>query len=217
MPFDFGVLVEDRRSENFPDFGERFFFSELLFVFKISDIESNIANDAEVEKSASISSLKIFVIFAFGVKWGVSAEATPHIESFGIIGNDGQPKARNVKHTFNNFVAIDGCKFSFGIVRSDMQNVSSAKHGIAGYKKSDDSIVNTAVKCGEYSTSNNIVAVNDGFVVKLSDTAKIFRFANGNNANMFPDRESVVPSAIADFIFRRKDSIGSNDVFFIES
>lgn len=88
LPFSFSVLIEDRRSEDFPDFGKRFFISELLFVFKISDIESNIANNAEIEESASVGSLEIFVVLAFRVERRISAEATPHIEYFRVIGED---------------------------------------------------------------------------------------------------------------------------------
>ena len=75
-------MIEDRGSENFPDFGKRLFFRELLFVVKIGNIESNIANDAEIEESAGISSLKIFVVLAFRVEGRFSAEVTPHIELF---------------------------------------------------------------------------------------------------------------------------------------
>ena len=88
MPFGFGVLVKDRRSEDFPDFRERFFFGNFLFVIKVRNIKNDIANNAKVKKSASIGSLEIFVVLALRVEGSVAADATPNVESFRVIGED---------------------------------------------------------------------------------------------------------------------------------
>ena len=113
MPLGFGVLIKNGRKTEFPNFGERFFFGKFLFVINVRNIKSDIANDTKVKKSAGIGSLKIFIVLAFRVERGIAAEATPNIESFRVIGEYGQPKARDMKHTLDNFVAIAGSEFSF--------------------------------------------------------------------------------------------------------
>ena len=115
LPFGFGILIKDGSSENFPNFRERFFFSEFLFFVKVRNVKSNITNDTKVEESAGIGSLEIFIVLAFRVEKRVSADATPNIKSFGVIGKDGQPKARDMKHTLDNFIAIARRESSFRI------------------------------------------------------------------------------------------------------
>ena len=95
LSFSFGVLIKDRGIENFPDVRKRFFFSKFLFVADIGDIECNITDNAKIKESADVSSLKIFVNFAFRIEGSISTEATPNIESFRVIGEDRNPKPRN--------------------------------------------------------------------------------------------------------------------------
>ena len=119
LPFGFGVLIKNGREPEFPNFRERFFFGELLIIVKVGNIKSDIANDTEIKKSAGIGGLEIFVVFAFRVERGIAADAIPNIESFRVIGKNGQPKARDMKHTFDNFIAINGSDFGFLIMRND--------------------------------------------------------------------------------------------------
>lgn len=83
---------------------------------------------------------------------------------------------REMKHTFDNFVAIARRKSSFRIMRNDTQNVGCAKHRMSGNKESDDSVINTAVKVRELSTSNNVVAVNDFFHSWVEQRNQSFHF-----------------------------------------
>ena len=89
MPLGFGVLIKNGRKTEFPNFGERFFFSKFLSFIGVGDIKSDIANDTKVKKSAGIGSLEIFVVLALRVEGSVAADATPNVESFRVIGKDG--------------------------------------------------------------------------------------------------------------------------------
>ena len=79
-----------------------------------------------------------------------------------------------MKYTFNNFVTIDRRESGFRIMRNDVQNVSCSKHSMPGDKESDDSVVNTAVEGRKLSPINNVVAVNDFFIIKLNNATKVF-------------------------------------------
>ena len=216
MPFSFGVLIKDRWSEDLPDFRERFFAREFLFILKVGDIKSNVADNAKVKKSAGISSLNILVILAFRIKGRISAETAPHIESFRIIGKDGQPKARNMKHTFDNFIAVTRRESGFRIMRNNPQDFDCAKHSTTSDKESDDSIINTTVKWRKDGSRYNVITVNDFFIIELNNATKVFSLANSNNAHITTDGETIVPSAIADFVFGREKSVRSDNILFIE-
>ena len=216
LPFGFGILIEDRWSEDFPDFRKRFFFRVFLLVFEVGDIESNVADNAEIEQSTSVGGLKIFVKFAFRVKGGISAETTPSTKFIRIVSDNRNPKTRDMEQATDNSLAHYRIQLSFKILGYDTPNISCSEHSISGDVESDNSIVNATIEIREDCTSNDVVAVNNRFVVELNDTTATPIFSGSGNANVARDGELIIPSEITDFVFRRKNSVGSNEFLFLK-
>ena len=66
MTFSLSILIKNGRKAKFPDLRKRFFFGESFSVDIEGNIKGDFTNDAKIEESAGIGSLKMFIEFALG-------------------------------------------------------------------------------------------------------------------------------------------------------
>lgn len=97
-----------------------------------------------------------------------------------------------------------------------MPDIGRSEPGISSDENSDDGIVNATVEVGEDSTSNDIIAVNDFFIIEMDDATKTFGFFDSRDACVKTDRQFIFPSVVTDFVFWRENGIGSKKILLVK-